>query len=302
MFSIDHKTMTLRTATAQAVVEMTTELVRVLRERKGPKGDALEAARVAGIMAAKRTPDLIPYCHPLPLDQVVIDFELHESSVLILASVRAVWKTGVEMEALVAAQIAATVIFDMLKPLSTEMTITDLRVMAKKGGKTSFMEHVKADFKVAVLVSSDGTHAGKREDKSGKMIVERLEKFGIRPADYLILPDDRERIRQSLLDWREKNFDLVITTGGTGLGPRDVTVEATSSVIEQEIPGIMEAARTHGQQRSPYAMLSRGVAGRLGKMLIINLPGSSAGVRESLDAIFPAVLHAYPMMAGGGHA
>ena len=100
----------------------------------------------------------------------------------------------------------------------------------------------------------------------------------------------------------QQGVKLIITTGGTGLGPRDVTVEATREVIDREIPGIMEAARSFGQRRTPYAMLSRGLAGQKGDTIIVNLPGSSRGVEESLDAVFPAVLHAYKMMGGGGHA
>ena len=92
-----------------------------------------------------------------------------------------------------------------------------------------------------------------------------------------------------------------MTTGGTGLGPRDVTVEATEAVIDRQIPGVMEAARGYGQRRTPYAMLSRGIAGQKGKTIILNLPGSSRGVEETLDAVFPSILHAYPMMQAGGH-
>ncbi len=93
----------------------------------------------------------------------------------------------------------------------------------------------------------------------------------------------------------------MVTTGGTGLGPRDVTVEATRQVIEREIPGIAEAARSFGQSRTPYAMLSRGLAGITGRTIIVNLPGSSKGAQESMDALFPALFHAYPMIRGGGH-
>jgi molybdenum cofactor synthesis domain-containing protein len=94
---------------------------------------------------------------------------------------------------------------------------------------------------------------------------------------------------------------LVLTTGGTGLGPRDVTVEATRRIIEREIPGVMEASRSYGQSRTPYAMLSRGVAGVCGGSIVVNLPGSSKGAAESMDAVFPAILHGFAMIRGGGH-
>ena len=155
-------------------------------------------------------------------------------------------------------------------------------------------------FKAAVIVTSDGTSAGKREDKSGRIIVERLRSYGVE-ASYEILPDDEEKIASLLHELVGDGADLIVTTGGTGLGPRDVTVEATRRVVEREAPGIAEACRTYGQNRTPYAMLSRGLAGVAGKTIIVNLPGSSRGAEESMSAIFPALFHAYPMLRGGGH-
>lgn len=301
MFSIVHKTETLRTARAQAILKSSAQMVEILESRQGPKGDALEIARAAGIMAAKRTWEIIPYCHPIPLDHIAIEFETDTSEVKVLATVRAIWKTGVEMEALVAAQIAATTLFDMLKPVVPEMEITDVRVLEKTGGKSDFKEHLPKNFRAAVIVTSDGTFAGKREDRSGKIIQERLKNFGIRDCGYLVLPDEREAIRKKILGLCGEGVNLILTTGGTGLGPRDVTAAVTRELVETEAPGIMEAARGFGQRRTPYAMLSRGVAGLRGKTLIINLPGSSRGTEESLDAIFPAILHSYKMMEGGGH-
>ncbi len=301
MFSTAHKISTLRTAKAQAVLRLTPPLVEALRSKSGPKGDALEIARAAGVLAAKRTWELIPYCHPVPIDQVLIHYEIEEASARVTSEVTSVAKTGIEMEALIAAQIAATTLFDMLKPLSAEMEITDIKVLEKEGGKSSFREKLPSGFKAAVIVTSDGTFAGERKDRSGKIIRERLEKFGVSDVDYLVLPDEKEKIRRALLNFHERDFSLVLTTGGTGLGPRDVTVEATQEVVDREIPGIVEAARAFGQQRTPYSMLSCGKAGLKGKMLIVNLPGSSKGTEESLDAIFPAILHSYKMMVGGKH-
>lgn len=299
MFSTLNKTETLRTAKAQAVLRSAAPFREALRS--GPKGDALEIAKAAGILAAKRTWEIIPYCHPIPLDHIAIDFETGEAEVKITATVQAVWKTGVEMEALVAAQVAAATLFDMLKPVMPDMVITEVKVLEKTGGKTSFKENIPKNFKAAVIVTSDGTHAGRRKDKSGQIILEVLKNYGIAEPAYQILPDEEASILKKLHQYYNEKFDLVVTTGGTGLGPRDVTVEATQKFIEREVPGIMEAARTFGQRRTPYAMLSRGVAGLKGKMLVVNLPGSSTGTRESLAAIFPAILHGYKMMAGEGH-
>ena len=116
----------------------------------------------------------------------------------------------------------------------------------------------------------------------------------------VILPDDAAAISNMLTELA-KTYDLILTTGGTGLGPRDVTAEATRTILDREALGIMEAMRSYGQRRTPFAMLSQGVAGVRGKSLIINLPGSPAGVEESMAAIFPGIFHAFPIMDGGGH-
>ncbi len=277
-----------------------TETIKRLQANDVPKKDILIVARVAGVMAAKKTPDLIPYCHPIPIDSVEIEFEVLADRINITASVEAIWKTGVEMEALTAASAAALTIYDMLKPIDKEIEIVSTKLLSKKGGKTDFEQKFPKNFKAAVIVTSDSTSKGTRQDSSGKIIKERLESFGISPS-YTILPDDKEKIVEVLNKLCEEKVHLIVTTGGTGLGPRDVTVEATREVIEREIPGVMEAARAYGQARTPYAMLSRGLAGQKGNTLIINFPGSSKGTEEGLNALFPSMLHAYGMMKGLGH-
>lgn len=301
MKSTVDKIETLRTATAQARIKATPTVLDALMSGNTPKGNALDVARAAGLLAAKRTWETIPHCHPIPIDRITIDFVREDGAIMINTSVTAIWKTGVEMEALMGASVAALTLFDIGKAISAEMEIGEIRVVEKKGGKSDWQENIPADFRAAVIVTSDGTFAGKREDKSGKVIRERLEQFGIANISYAILPDDRVKIAAALNKLASEGVHLVCTTGGTGLGPRDVTVEATREVIEREISGIAEAMRSFGQRRTPYAMLSRGIVGVKGKTVIVNLPGSSRGVKESLDAIFPGVLHVYPMMAGGGH-
>lgn len=283
-----------------SVLTSSPETLIRLKENDLPKKDVLAIARSSGVMAAKKTADMIPYCHPIPIDACDISFELEACKVVITASVEAVSKTGLEMEALTAASISALVLYDMLKPIDKAMEIQSTRLLEKHGGKSDFEEDIPRDFRSAVIVTSDGTYQGARKDKSGKLIQEKLESYGIQP-DYFVLPDDLEQIKTKLSELCRQNFHLIVTTGGTGLGPRDVTVEATRAIIDREIPGVVEAARSYGQNRTPYAMLSRGLAGQKGNTMILNLPGSSGGVRETLAAVFPAVFHAYKMMKGEGH-
>lgn len=302
MKDVSNKFETLRTARAIARVWAKPETLILVRENKVPKGNVIEIAKTAGILAAKRTSELIPLCHPVPIDHVEMEISVTKEEIVVESRVKAVWKTGVEMEALTAVTVAALTIYDMLKPLDDSIEIQSVKLSRKTGGITDFVESFETPVKAAVLVLSTSTFEGKRKDKSGKIIVDRLKEQPVEVVKYAILPDDEEKIRTELLNLAEKEkVDLIVTTGGTGLGPSDVTVEATRKVIEKEVPGIEEAARAFGQKRTPYSMLSRGVAGIKGKTLIINLPGSSNGTKESLDCLLPAVLHAFKMMWGGGH-
>lgn len=300
MKSIVDKTDTLRTATAQCVLRATEQAIDRLSRNDLPKKDALPIARAAGVLAAKKTHELIPYCHPIPIDSIRIEFEISGAEIRLTATVASIWKTGVEMEALTAASVAALTLYDMLKPVEKNLEILSCKLALKTGGKSDFIEKIPPGFKAAVLVTSDGTSQGRRQDKSGRIIQEKLRGYGIEPL-YEVLPDEKNEIISKMKKWCEDGILLIVTTGGTGLGFRDVTVEAAREIIDREIPGIMEAARVYGQQRTPYAMLSRGLAGQKGRTIILTLPGSSKGAEESLNAVFPAVLHAYKMMGGGGH-
>lgn len=150
---------------------------------------------------------------------------------------------------------------------------------------------------VAILTLSDKGSKGKRKDESGPLIEKIIKKIGGKVVYYTVLPDEKNLIKKKLL-FLCNTVDLILTTGGTGLSPRDVTPEATLEVIRREIPGIAEAIRQKGLRKTPYAMLSRAVAGIRGKTLIINLPGSPAGAKESLEVILPALPHAVEKIKG----
>jgi molybdenum cofactor biosynthesis protein MoaC len=301
MIDVSEKLDTLREATAEAAIRARPETIDMVKSGNVPKGNVLEMARAAGILGAKKTSELIPFCHQVPLDWVSVDFEIGEK-IVIRTQAKAIWKTGVEMEALTAASIAALTVYDMLKPIDDSLEITSVKLIEKRGGKGEWKQHFKPPLRAAVLVLSDTVSQGKKEDRSGRIIVERLKEEPVEVIEYKIFPDDFDVIKRELIRLSdEEGADLILTTGGTGLSPRDVTVDATKTVIQREVPGISEAARIYGFQRTPYAMLSRETAGVRGKTIIINLPGSSRGVAESMDALFPWVLHAFHVLRGGGH-
>jgi len=154
-------------------------------------------------------------------------------------------------------------------------------------------------FTVGILTISDKGSRGERQDKSGEAIREIFSAMDVRIVNYDVIPDEKDVIIETLEDWAdEDNLDVVITTGGTGLTPRDVTPEATLAVVDRVVPGFAEAMRAESAKKTPHAMLSRAVAGTRGKCLIINLPGSPKAVRECLEVILPALPHAVETLKG----
>jgi len=302
MIDVSPKFNSLRYALAEGFLYGSPKTLKRIFAKTVPKGDVTEVARAAGIHAAKRCSDWITFCHPIPLDWVEVRLEPDKKGVRVTAEVRSVWKTGVEMEAITAVSAALLNAYDMLKPLDDSLSFGDIRVVQKKGGKSDFSDSFKKKIRTAVLVISDSTHAGKRKDKSGAIITEFLADKPVQVDFYEVLPDDSPLIADRLCRLADvEKVKLIFTTGGTGLGPRDVTPEATLSVIERSVPGIVEAVRSYGRDRTPFAMLSRGEAGVRGDCVIINLPGSSKGALESLQALFPGLLHIFPMIKGKGH-
>jgi cyclic pyranopterin phosphate synthase len=301
MRDVSSKSDTFRTARAIADLKVSPVTTRAVRSGKVPKPDPLAVARVAGIQAAKKTSLLIPYCHQVPLDYVGVEFKLTNTSISIATEVKAVWKTGVEMEALVAASTAALALYDMLKIIDDSMEIVSVKLIEKTGGKSQIKESGRG-VKAAVLVISDSVSAGKKKDVSGRVLAKKLRDFKVQVVEYKVLPDDMARIETELVRLADrKKVDLIVTSGGTGISPRDVTPEATMRVVDRELIGVEEVLRTYGQQRTPFSMLSRGLVGVHGKTLIVNLPGSIKGVEDGIAVLFPAIFHTFKILRGGGH-
>ena len=302
MVDITHKIITQRTATAQAIVKVgTPETMQAIVNKTVPKGDVLEVARTAGLFAVKNTSNAIPDCHPIPIEYTGIEYELLEDSIRIRVTVKAIYRTGVEVEAMHGASIVALTMYDMLKPIDKQVEISTIKLLHKKGGKSDFGAKKRLDLSVAVIVCSDSVSAGKKEDRAGKVITDKITNLGLKVSHYAIIPDEIKDIQTTINQLCEDQKELIILSGGTGLSNRDVTPEAIIPLLDRRIPGIEEAIRSYGQQRTPYAMLSRSVVGFKGNTLIMALPGSTAGASESIDAVFPSVLHLFQLLNGFNH-
>lgn len=304
MRDITSKQITLRTAKAVAVIYCSSETIALIKENKLPKGNLFDVARAAGFLGAKLTPQLLPHCHPVTIDGMEISFEMNDSDkpgITIRGEAKSIGRTGIEMEMLTAVSVAALEIYDMLKPVDTTLEIGGIKLLQKTGGKSDRKKYFSTPPLCAILVCSDSTAAGTREDKSGVMIRQMLEKVNANVMAYEVVPDDKMLIQQQILKWVAEDIHFIFTTGGTGLGPRDNTVSAVTELLERDADGIVEAMRNFGQMRTPMAMMSRAVAGSIAHSLILTLPGSTDGARESLEAVLPGLFHARKMMKGGGH-
>ncbi|MCG2614089.1 bifunctional molybdenum cofactor biosynthesis protein MoaC/MoaB [Terrimonas sp. NA20] len=294
MVDITHKQFTLRKAIALAIVKVSSpETIAAIEEKRVPKGDVFEFSRAAGLFAVKKTSDVVPDCHPLPVEYTGFNFVINEMQIEIRAEVHTVYKTGVEVEAMHGAMIAALTMYDMLKPIDKEIEIRSVKLESKTGGKSNIRVATERPLKVAIVVCSDRAYNGVYDDISGKLLAELIGKHGLTPQEIVIVPDEIEKIQAALRQFKEQEYDLLLFSGGTGASYRDVTPEAIKPLLDLELPGLMEAARQYGQQRTPFAMLSRGIAGFAGNMLVITMPGSPRAVEETTAALFPYVLHLF---------
>ncbi len=301
MVDITHKSDSLRQAIASAIVTVSSQdTIDAVKNKTVPKGDVFEFSRAAGLLAIKKTSDVIPDCHPLPIEFAAIKYDIDGLNIIITVEVQTIYKTGVEVEAMHGAAITALTIYDMLKPLDKGIEIGSIRLENKKGGKTSFKSDIITGLRCAVIVCSDSVAAGTAEDKTGKLIIDKLNSLHL-SAKLEIIPDDFDTIQQMAKKLSAEEYDIILLAGGTGLSQKDVTPDAIKPLLDREIPGIMEAARNYGQARTPYAMLSRGVAGFKNNSLLITMPGSPQGSLETMEAIFPYVLHVFKVAKGARH-
>ncbi|MES1926262.1 bifunctional molybdenum cofactor biosynthesis protein MoaC/MoaB [Salinisphaera sp. T31B1] len=293
MKDVGMKPESLRSATATATFHAPADCIERIRHRDTEKGDPQATARIAGILAAKRTDELLPLCHPLPIHAAEVHFEFADNRVIIEAEVHTIGPTGVEMEALTAASMAALTLYDMLKPYAepADLAIGETRLLDKTGGKSHYKRTLKRPLSACVLMVSDPVADGHKLDTAGRQVVDGLEGAGFMPVDYQVLPDDAPRVDEALRAAMAAKTHLIITVGGTGIGPKDRVVETVEPLLTTPMPGLMEAARAFGQRRTPYAVLSRGVSGFAHDSLVATFPGSRSGAKETLAALLPSLIH-----------
>ncbi|WP_436515189.1 bifunctional molybdenum cofactor biosynthesis protein MoaC/MoaB [Ekhidna sp. To15] len=297
MVDITHKSNTLREATAQAIVRVgSIETIDLINAGKVPKGDVFEMSRAAGLLGVKKTPDLLPDCHPLPIEYTGVEYQIDGLDITILMTVKTIYKTGVEVEAMHGASIVALNMYDMLKPVDKQIEISTIKLLKKTGGKSSYQKSTEG-LSCKVVVCSDTVSKGEKEDKGGKLIVSKMEEFGLQTS-YEVIADEAQDIKKEV---ENLTADLLIFTGGTGASPRDITPDTLRPLLDTTLNGVEEEMRRYGQERMPYAMLSRSVAGIKNGKVILAVPGSTGGVTDCLNAVFPHLFHVFHVLKGGGH-
>ena len=299
MVDVTDKTATERMAKAEGKIHLQQATISLIQDNSIPKGNVLTTAKIAGIQSAKKTAEIIPMCHQLNLSFVDMEFELGRELVIIRSIVKTREATGVEMEALTAVSTAALTMYDMCKAVDKTMTIGAIKLVEKIGGKSDHAVEYRPS--VGIITMSDSISADKSEDKSGPILVKGFADSGCKADHQKVLPDGSEELIPTIESWIKDGVELIITTGGTGLGPRDLTLQLVENKFDSKLPGIEQALHAYGRGKVKTAMLSRLTAGVINGAIVICLPGSTGAVKDALKVLIPTIFHSFHMMKGEKH-
>ncbi len=299
MVDVTDKMTTARMAKAEGKISILPETILAIQDVTLPKGNVLTTAKIAGIQAAKKTAEMIPMCHQLNLSFVDIEFEIEGDAILIKSTVKTKEATGVEMEALSAVSGAALTIYDMCKAVDKTMVIGEIQLVEKVGGKSDHAVEYRP--KVGVITLSDSISSGKGVDKSGPILINGFADSGCSVNHKKVLSDGSDKLVLNIQSWVEDGVELILTTGGTGLGPRDLTIQTMEKIFDSRLPGIEQALHAYGRGKVKTAMLSRLTAGVVNGAIVICLPGSTGAAKDALTVLIPTIFHSFHMMSGEKH-
>lgn len=316
MIDVGEKPSTRRRAIAKGRIHMNPTTVERIKNRQMPKGDVLAIAEVAGIMSAKNTPQILPLCHPLLIESARVRTECFQDYIEVACEVIITGKTGVEMEALCGVNAALLCIYDLTKGIDPVLSLSQVYLDLKEGGKSGRWTHpvyskndVEPQLAVkkmegvitAVITISDRGARGETKDVSGPWVVHELTVMGALVKQTKLVPDQTIEIQKAVLQCKEMGAKLIITTGGTGLSPSDVTPESMQALWTKTIPGFGEMLRSKGSLYTDKAYLSRGEAGLIGDTVVVLLPGSPKACIEGLEILAGLLPHALHIARGGDH-
>jgi len=299
MVDVTDKVSTVRTAKAEGKIFLQPETILAIQGHTLPKGNVLTIAKVAGVQAAKKTAELIPMCHQLNLSFVDIEFIVQTENIVIKSIVKTKEATGVEMEALTAVSVTALTIYDMCKAVDKTMSIGEINLVEKVGGKSDHATEYRPH--VGIITISDSVSSGKNEDRSGPLLISGFSDSGCSVEHKKVLPDGSDELTPTIQNWINGGVELIITTGGTGLGPRDLTIETMEGIFDSKLPGVEQALHAYGRGKVKTAMLSRLTAGVVSGAIVICLPGSMGAVKDALNVLVPTIFHSFHMMKGEKH-
>jgi molybdenum cofactor biosynthesis protein MoaC len=314
MIDVGDKDVTRRKAIARGSIRLSAKTMEMIRQGDSPKGNILAIAEVAGIMAAKNTASLLPLCHPLLLDSIRIRFELDQTEVHVFCEVICSAKTGVEMEALVGVNVCLLTIYDLAKAVDPLIEISGIHLLRKEGGKSGVWLHPNeahdtkmprskslSELRIAVGTLSDRASRGVYEDESGEILREFIRNGSGTESFYLVVPDEESEIKSLVAKAVETGSDVLLLTGGTGIGRRDITPDVLKGLSSKELVGFGELQRYHGAKHTEYAWLSRASAYVVSKTLVVLFPGNPRAVQQGVECLGELIPHAVKMIHGKPH-
>jgi len=299
MVDVTKKIPSVRIARAEGKITLREDTIYSIQNKKLPKGNVLTTAKIAGIHAAKKTGDIIPMCHQLNLSFIDIKFKINKDEIIINSIVKTRETTGVEMEALTAVSAAVLTIYDMCKAVDKSMIIKSIKLLEKIGGKSDLALEYRPS--VGIITMSDSIYAGNSKDESGPILFKGFNDSGCKVDHQKILPDGSEKLMSIIKFWIKDSVKLIVTTGGTGLSPRDLTIKTLENNFDSKLPGIEQALHAYGRKNVKTSILSRLTAGVIKGTIVICLPGSTGAAKDALQLLIPTIFHSFHMMKGEKH-